>query len=143
MIKYFTIWIKSKVDEKDLEDKPLEYLYLKKDDECRYYSSKLPVFFAWLWIVVSVYISVQGKYDSWEATNPVLVKIFPWVALLFMIRLIKLLNDLEKNNKITDSNLKVYNKIIQEKIEKEEHAKKEYEKKIANYLKEINEKLEK
>lgn len=141
LIKHFTIWIKKEVKETDLKDKPLQYLLIAKEDENDYYVSKLPIFFAWLWIVVSVYITVQSKYNSWEVTNPVLSKFFPWVALLFIIRLWKLLNDIEKNNRITNKNLKTYDKIIEEKIEKEEKAKKEYEAKILEYLKGINEKL--
>jgi len=141
LVKHFTIWIKKEVKETDLKNKPLQYLLIAKEDENDYYVSKLPIFFAWLWIVVSVYITVQSKYNSWEVTNPILAKIFPWVALLFIIRLWKLLNDIEKNNRITNKNLKTYDKIIEEKIEKEEKAKKEYEAKILEYLKGINEKL--
>ena len=59
------------------------------------------------------------------------------VALFFIARLWKLLSDLEKNNRITDNNLKVYDKIIEEKIKKEEKAKKEYESKIIDYLEKI------
>lgn len=137
IIKYFTIWIKNEVKESDLKDKPLQYLIIAKENEHDYYGSKLPIFFTWLWIVVSVYIAVQSKYNSWEATNPILAKIFPWVALLFIIRLIKLLNDLEKNNRITDNNLKVYDKIIEEKIKKEDKANKEYKDKKIALLEEI------
>lgn len=141
LIKHFTIWIKKGVKESDLEDKPLQYLLMAKEYEHDYYGSKLPLFFAWLWIIISVYITVQSKYDSWDVTNPILAKVFPWVALLFIIRLIKSFSDLEKNNKITNNNLKIYDKIIEEKIKKEEKAKKEYENKVLEYLKEINEKL--
>ena len=140
LIKHFTIWIKKGVKESDLKDKPLQYLIIAKQNEHDYYGSKLPIFFTWLWIVVSVYISVQSKYNSWEVTNPILAKIFPWIALLFIIRLIKLLYDIDKNNKITNNNLKFYDEIIEEKIKKEEKAKKEYEAKILEYLKKINEK---
>lgn len=137
LIKYFTIWIKKEIKESDLKDKPLQYLIIAKQNEHDYYGSKLPIFFTWLWIVVSVYISVQSKYNSWEVTNTIFSKIFPWVALLFIIWLWKLLNDLEKNNRITDNNLKIYDKIIKEKIKKEDKAKKEYETKIIDYLEKI------
>ena len=141
LIKHFTIWIKEEVKESDLKDKPLQYLIMAKEYEHDYYGSKLPLFFAWLWIIISVYITVQSKYNSWEVTDPILTKVFPWVALLFIIRLIKSFSDLKKNNNITNNNLKVYDKIIEEKIKKEEKVKKEYETKILEYLKWINEKL--
>lgn len=135
LIKHFTIWIKKVVNEKDLENKPLEYLLIAKEDENAYYSSKLPIFFAWLWIVVSVYVTVQVSYNSWQMTNAILFNIFPYVSLLFTIRLWKLFYDLKRNNRITDDNLKVYNKVIMEKIEEKNKEEKKYRKKIISYLK--------
>jgi len=141
LIKHFTIWIKEEVKESDLKDKPLQYLIIAKEYEHDYYGSKLPLFFAWLWIIISVYITVQSKYNSCEVTDPIFAKVFPWVTLLFIIRLIKSFSDLKKNSNITNNNLKIYDKIIEEKIKKEEKVKKEYETKILEYLKWINEKL--
>ena len=137
LIKHFTIWIKPKVNEKDLDDKSLEYLLIAKEDENEYYSSKLPIFFTWLWIVVSVYVTVQVSYNSWQMTNSILFKIFPYISLLFIIRLWKLFYDLKINNKITDNNLKVYKKVIFKRLEKKEKSEKEYKEKITNLLDEI------
>jgi len=137
LIKHFTIWIKKVVNEKDLEGKPLEYLIIAKEDENDYYSSKLPIFFIWLWIVVSVYVTVQVNYNSWQITNPILFKIFPYVSLIFIIRLWKLFSDLKRNNKITDNNLKVYKKVILERLEEKEKSEKEYKEKITDILDEI------
>ena len=137
LIKHFTVWIKSKVDEKDLGDKPLEYLCIKKEDERSYYSSKLPIFFAWLWIIVSLYIAVQSKFYSWQTKNIILSLIFFTLTIFFIIRFRKLFKDLEKNNEITNDNLEIYNKVILEKLEKKEKSEKEYKEKITNLLDEI------
>lgn len=137
-IKHFTIWIKEEIKEKDLEDKPLEYLCIAKEDENDYYSSKLPIFFTWLWIIISVYITVQVSYNSWEMTNTILVKIFPYISLLFIIRLWKLFYDLRKNNIITNYNLVIYNKVILKKIIEKEKTEKEYKDKVITTLDKIS-----
>ena len=137
LIKHFTIWIKKVVNEKDLEGKPLEYLCIAKQDEYAYFSSKLPIIFALLWTVISLYIAAQSKFYSWQTKNIILFIIFSVLTVCFVLRLRRLFKDLEKNNKITNDNLETYNKVILGKIEEKEKSEKEYKNEVLNCLKDI------
>ena len=138
LVEHFTIWIKTKVNEKNLEDKPLEYLCIAKQDEHDYYSSKLPIIFALLWTVISLYIAIQSIIYSWQTKNIILFIIFSVLTICFVLRLRRLFKDLEKNNEITNNNLETYNKIILKKIEEKEDSEKKHNEKIENLLEEIS-----
>lgn len=71
-------------------------------------------------------------------TNTILVKIFPYISLLFIIRLWKLFYDLRKNNIITNYNLVIYNKVILKKIIGKEKTEKEYKDKVITTLDKIS-----
>ena len=120
-----------------MRNESLEYLCMKKEDERSYYTSKLPIFFAWLWIVVSLYIAAQSKFYSWQTKNIILFIIFSVLTVCFVLRLRRLFKDLEKNNKITNDNLETYNKVILGKIEEKEKSEKEYKNEVLNCLKDI------
>jgi len=136
---FFFIWYKykEKVNEKDLLKKPLKSLMILKDNEHEYYSIFFPTFIAWLSIVISVFTTTYSQFNSWKFTNILALYIFPIVSTLFIYRLIKFFHIVDKTNKITDYNIKVYNKVIMKKLEKEEESEKEYKDKKIALLEEI------
>ena len=131
---------KKEVKEKDLENKTLKTLIMLKDNEHDYFSVNVPIIISWLWIIISVYTTVSSRMHSWKY-NIFRSRAYTIVSITFIARLIRFWYVSNKQNNIINKNIAVYNKIIQEMIEKEEQDKKEYENKITNYLKEINEKL--
>lgn len=137
-IKHFTIWIKEEIKEKDLEDKPLEYLCIKKQDEYNYFSSRLPTFYAWLWIIIPVYLAVQSIFVWWYAKNIIFFIIYCILSIGLIIRISKLFSDLSINNKITNDNLMTYNKVILKKLKEEEKSEKEYKDKVITTLDKIS-----
>lgn len=141
LIEYFTIWIKPKVSENELRNESLEYLCMKKEDERSYYTSKLPIFFAWLWIVVSLYIAAQSNFYSRQTKNIIIFLIFIGLTVAFIMRFRKLFKDLEENNRITNYNLEMYDKIILIKLKEKERKEEKYKKEISSYLKSISENI--
>ena len=137
--KFFFIWYKykEKVNEKELLKKPLKTLIILKDNENEYYSIFFPTFIAWLSIVISVFTSTYSQFNSWKFTNILGLYIFPVVSILFVYRLIKFFYIIDKTHKITDYNIKVYNKVIMDKLEKEEEQEKKYKDKKIVLLEEI------
>jgi len=131
---------KKEVKEKDLENKSLKTLIMLKDNEHDYFSVNIPIIISWLWIIISVYTTVSSRMHSWKY-NTFWSRVYTIISIAFIARLIRFKYVADKQNNIINQNITVYNKIIQEKIEKEEQDKKEYENRIVNYLKEINEKL--
>lgn len=137
-IEHFTIWIKEEIKEKDLEDKPLEYLCIKKQDEYNYFSSKLSTFYTWLWIIIPVYLAVQSIFVWWYAKNIIFFMIYYILSIGLIIRISKLFSDLSINNKITNNNLMTYNKVILKKLKEEEKSEKEYKDKVITTLDKIS-----
>lgn len=131
---------KKEVKEEDLENKSLKTLIMLKDNEHDYFSVNIPIIISWLWIIISVYTTISSRMHSWTY-NKSRSWAYTIISVAFIIRLIRFWYVSNKQNNIINKNITVYNKIIQEKIEKEEKAKKEYEAKILEYLKGINEKL--
>lgn len=136
--KYLSRWIKAAVKEKNLKNEPLEHLLILKDDERDYFSVKFPTFINWLWTVISVFIAVLAKTNQRQGNN-IILSIFLFIAVFFIIRLRKLFHDIDKNNEITNYNLKIYDKIISKKIKEKQKSEKEYKEKIVNLLEKISE----
>lgn len=131
---------KKEVKEKDLENKSLKTLIMLKDNEHDYFSVNIPIMISWLWIIISVYTTVSSRMHSWKY-NIFWSRAYTIISIAFIARLIRFWYVSNKQNNIINKNITVYNKIIQEKLGKEEQDKKEYEAKILEYLKGINEKL--
>lgn len=131
---------KKEVKENDLKNKSLETLIMLKDNERDYFSINVPIIVSWLWIIISVYTTISSRMHSWTY-NIFWSWAYSVISIAFICRLIRFWYVSNKQNNIINKNITVYNKIIQEKIEKEEKVKKKYQSKIEKYLKEINEKL--
>jgi membrane protein insertase Oxa1/YidC/SpoIIIJ len=111
-------------------------LIMLKDNEHDYFSINIPIIVSWLWIIISVYTTISSRMHSWTY-NKSRSWAYTIISVAFIARLIRFKYVADKNNTIINNNIKIYNKVIFEKLEEKEKSEKEYKEKITNLLDEI------
>lgn len=112
------------VEEKILTNKSLDELLVLKDEEHDFLSINIP-------ILVAIWIAILPIKDLWN-WRTLLIYYLIWIIISFYIIEV---------NEVTKKNMKIYNKVISNKMKEQRDMEEDYKKEISGYLKGISENI--
>ena len=104
---------KNEIKREDLIDKNLEELILSRDEQHDYLSINIPVIISCLWVIISIIFAI----------NPQIRELYPKIVfyliiiIIFTIFILITLKITRNRWEQVENNLKIYDKVILEKIE--------------------------
>lgn len=119
--KWWPLYDKKPVSEKELKHKSLDELILLKESERDFLSIKIPIIIGILWVM----LSINNAF---------------WRGCMIVVLVVSVVN-IWVAHEDKKKNIEIYNKVILEKTEEKNKKEEKYRKEISSYLNEISESI--
>jgi len=127
---------KNEIKREDLIDKNLEELILSRDEQHDYLSINIPVIISCLWVIISIIFAINPQIRE---SYPKIV--FYWIMIIIFTIFIFIALKITRNKwEQVENNLKIYDKVILEKIEEYKKAEQDYKDNVMKTLDELKSK---
>lgn len=124
---------KNEIKREDLIDKNLEELILSRDEQHDYLSINIPVIISCLWVIISIIFAINPQIRE---SYPKIV--FYWIMIIIFTIFIFIALKITRNKwEQVENNLKIYDKVILEKIEEYKKAEQDYKDNVIKTLDEL------
>lgn len=134
--KILYITDKKKIDENSLKSKTLDELILEKNEQHDTISIKFPTIISFAWIIITIILSFKWEiwWKYWYIINVIYNTLIVIYWILFL-RLVIVIWNVMKEHEIISKNVKIYDKEILERENKEKNEIKKLLKEIRNTTK--------
>lgn len=129
---------KNEIKREDLIDKNLEELILSRDEQHDYLSINIPVIISCLWVIISIIFAINS-----QIREPYPKIVFYWIMItIFTIFIFIALKITRKRWEQVENNLKIYDKVILEKIEELKESEQDFKNNVLKAFDELKSKKE-
>lgn len=124
---------KNEIKREKLINKSLEELILSRDEQHDYLSINIPVIISCLWVIISIIFAINPQIrDQYPKIA------FYWIMITIFTIFIFITLKITKNKwEQVENNLKIYDKVILEKIEEYKKAEQDYKDNVMKTLDEL------